>query len=111
MAFASGIGGAAMVFWFLFKVLMSKEENLDPADYEMVGVLGRVTIPIRPGGTGEIVFSQAGTRHVAGARTEDGTAVARGEEVVVTGYEKGIAFVRRWEDLAGEQPEAKERSL
>ena len=111
VAFASGIGGAAMVFWFLFKVLMSSEENLDPADYDMVGVLGRVTIPIRPGGTGEIVFSQAGTRHVAGARSEDGTAVAKGEEVVVTGYEKGIAFVRRWEDLAGEQPETKERSI
>jgi membrane protein implicated in regulation of membrane protease activity len=111
VAFVSGIGGAALVFWFLFKVLMSKEENLDPADYDMVGVLGRVTIPIRPGGTGEIVFSQAGTRHVAGARSEDGTPVAKGEEVVVTGYEKGIAFVRRWEDLAGEQPETKERSI
>lgn len=111
VAFASGIGGAAMVFWFLFKVLMSKEENLDPADYEMVGVLGRVTNSIRPGGTGEIVFSQAGTRRVAGARSEDGTAIAKGEEVVVTAYEKGIAFVRRWEDLAGEQPEQKERSI
>lgn len=111
VAFASGMGGAAMVFWFLFKVLMSKEENLDPADYDMVGVLGHVTLPIRPNGTGEIVFSQAGTRHVAGARSEDGAAIAKGEEVVVTGYEKGIAFVRRWEDLAGEQPEAKEHSI
>ena len=35
----SGTGGAAVVFWFLAKVLMSKEENLNPADYDMVGVL------------------------------------------------------------------------
>lgn len=111
VASLSGIGGAALVFWFLIKVLMSKEENLDPADYDMVGVLGRVTIPIRPGGTGEIVFSQAGTRHVSGARSEDGTPIAKGAEVVVTGYENGIAMVRRWEDLAGDAAEAKERSI
>ena len=56
VAFVSGVGGAAIVFWFLFKVLISKEENLDPADYDMVGVLGPRDIPIRRGGTGEIVF-------------------------------------------------------
>lgn len=111
VAFVSGIGGAAIVFWFLFKVLLSREENLDPADYDMVGVLGRLTIPIRPGGTGEIVFSQAGTRHVSGARSEDGAPIAKGAEVVVTGYENGIAMVRRWEDLAGDAAEAKERSI
>jgi len=30
------------VFLFLSKVLISSEEEMDPADYEMVGVLGRV---------------------------------------------------------------------
>ena len=68
----------------------------------MVGVLGKLSIPIRDGGTGEIVFSQEGTRHVAGARSEDGAAIPKGAEVVVTRYEKGIAYVRRWEDFAGE---------
>src|SRR6266542_4035941 len=64
------------------------------------GHLGRVTVPIRAGGTGEIVYSQAGTRRSAGARSEDGTVVPRGSEVVVTRYEKGIAYVRSWEELA-----------
>lgn len=73
----SGLGGAAVVFWFLAKVLMSREENLDPADYDMIGVLGKVTLPIRQGGTGELVFSQAGTRHVSGARSEDGLAIPK----------------------------------
>lgn len=101
IASLSGLGGAAVVFWFLAKVLMSREENLNPADYDMIGVLGKVTIPIRREGTGEMVFSQAGTRHVAGARSEDGGAIPKGAEVVVTRYEKGIAYVKRWEDLAG----------
>ena len=40
-------------------------------------------------------------RRVSGARSEDGIAIEKGTEVVVTRYEKGIAYVRRWEDLAG----------
>lgn len=109
VATVSGVGGAAIVFWFLAKVLISREENLDPADYDMVGVLGRLSIPIRPGGTGEIVFSQAGTRHVAGARSEIGEAIPRNSEVVVTSYENGIAYVRRWEDLAGESENVEDK--
>jgi len=100
IAVLSGLGGAAVVFWFLAK-LASGEEALDPADYEMVGVLGRLSIPIREGGTGEIVFSQEGVRHAAGARSDDGMPIAKGAEVVVERYEKGIAYVRRWDDLTG----------
>lgn len=97
VAVAIGLAGAAIVFWFVAKVLVSRDENLDPADYEMVGVLGRITSPIRAGGTGELVFSQQGTRRTAGARSEDGAAIPRGAEVIVTRYEKGIAYVRPWE--------------
>lgn len=100
IALFSGLGGAAIVFGFL-RVLISSERPMDPADYEMQGVLGKVTSPIRSGGTGEIVYTQGGTRHAAGARSEDGGAISKGAEVVVTRYERGIAYVRRWEEIAG----------
>lgn len=101
IALVSGLVGAAIIFLFLSKVLMSEEENLDPADYEMVGVLGRISVPIRESGTGEIIYSQAGTRRTCGARAENGLAIAKGSEVVVTRYDKGIAYVRLWEEMAG----------
>src|SRR5215472_13700582 len=41
----SGLGGSALVFWFLMK-LSAHEHPLDPADYDMVGVLGKVASPI-----------------------------------------------------------------
>jgi len=107
VATLSGLGGASVVFWFMAKVLMSREEALDPADFEMVGVLGRLSNPIRAGGTGELIYSQEGTRRVTGARAESGAAIAKGAEVVVTRYEKGIAYVRPWEELAGEVVESK----
>src|SRR5439155_2142989 len=101
----SGTGGAAIIYLFLTRVLSSPDEVLDPADFEMVGVLGRLSMPIREGGTGELIYSQAGTRRVCGARVEDGTAILKGTEVVVTRYERGIAYVRPWSEMAGEENE------
>lgn len=99
LATLAGLSGALIIFWFLAKVLIAHDTALDPADYELVGVLGRVSSGIRESGTGEIIFSQEGTRRVSGARSEDGTAIGKGIEVVVTRYERGIAYVRRWDDL------------
>jgi hypothetical protein len=98
----SGLVGGSIVFLFLSKVLISDDENMDPADYEMVGVLGRVSSSIREGGTGEIIYTQMGTRRVCGARGDDSSAIAKGTEVVVTRYEKGIAYVRLWSEMSGE---------
>jgi membrane protein implicated in regulation of membrane protease activity len=103
LAVFSGVAGGGIVFIFLSRVLISHEETMDPADYEMAGVLGRVSVPIREKGTGEIIYSQAGTRRTCGARGDDGKAVAKGTEVMVTRYEKGIAYVRLWTEVSGEK--------
>ena len=36
----SGLGGAAIIFWFLCEA-DAHEQPLDPADYDMIGVLGK----------------------------------------------------------------------
>lgn len=108
LSVGAGIVGGGIIFLFLSRVLISNDENMDPADYEMVGVLGRLCVSIRQGGTGEILYSQAGTRRVCGARSEDGSAIAKGTEVVVTRYDKGIAYVRLWSEMSGEEPGSSE---
>ena len=105
LAFASGLTGAAVVFWFLFKVLLKHDQDLDPADYEMVGVLGRLSSTLRENGTGEMIFSQDGVRRASSARSEDGRPLAKGVEVVVTRYEHGIAYVRAWEEISESKKE------
>ena len=102
IAIAVGVVGASIVFWFVGKFLMADQRYLDPADYEMVGVLAHVSSRIREGGTGEIIYSQEGTRHTCGARYEGAAAVEKGVEVVVTRYESGLAYVRRWDELTNE---------
>jgi hypothetical protein len=106
LAVIAGLVGGAIIFFFLTKVLMSDQEFLDPADFEMVGVLGKLSVPIREGGTGELIYSQMGTRRVCGARSDDGSALAKGAEVVVTRYQRGIAYVQLWSELSGELDEA-----
>jgi len=102
IAIASGLTGAAVVFWFVAKVLMASERDLDPADYDPIGALGRLSSVIRTGGTGEMIYSQQGSRRSIAARSEEGVAIPKGTEVVITRYEKGIAYVRRWDELAGQ---------
>jgi membrane protein implicated in regulation of membrane protease activity len=95
----SGLVGAAVVFWFLSR-LLAHDQPLDPADYDMVGVLAHVTSPIRSGGTGEVQYSRDGARKAAPARSEDGSVISRDTEVIVTRYEKGIAYVRPWDEFS-----------
>ena len=104
----SGLAAASIVFFFVAKVLIRADEVLDPADYDMIGVLGKVASSIRPSGTGEIIFSQAGTRRAAPARSEDELVIPKGAEVVVTRYERGIAYVRPWEELTKSTARSKE---
>jgi membrane protein implicated in regulation of membrane protease activity len=102
LAIITGLAGAAILFWFLVRVLLPHEHDLTAADTDIIGILGTVTGPIREEGTGEIQFSQNGSRRFAPARSDAGVALARGTEAVVMRYEQGIAYVRPWGELSGE---------
>jgi len=98
-AVVSGLAGAAIIFWFLASVLLPHERALTAEETAIAGVIARVTGPLSAGATGEILYSQLGVRRSAAARSEDGVAINRGDEVVVLRYEHGIAYVRKWSDL------------
>jgi membrane protein implicated in regulation of membrane protease activity len=100
LATTAGLVAASIVFLFVAKVLMKHDKDLDPLDYEMVGVLGRISISVRSGGTGEIIYDQEGVRKTCAARSENGAILAKGDEVIVTRYDRGVAYVRPWEEMA-----------
>jgi membrane protein implicated in regulation of membrane protease activity len=110
----SGLVGAGIVFVFAAKYFLANGSSLDPMDFEMVGVLGKVSGSIRSRGTGEIIFVQEGARKACAARSDEGEEIRRGEEVVVTRFDQGVAYVRRWSELAekaGLMPAEEEKSL
>lgn len=98
LAAACGAAGGAILFFFLTKFLMPHERELTAEETRVEGAVGRVSSAIRAGGTGEIVYEQMGARCSAPARSDDGGEIGREEEVFVVRYEKGIAYVRRWEE-------------
>lgn len=91
-----GIAGGSVVNRFIQTLARDGHEVL-PTSY--AGLLARVTSPIRQGGTGEVVYTLNGTRTTSGARSDDGVAVAKGAEVIINRYEKGIAYVSTYDEL------------
>lgn len=109
LALVVGLLGAWLLAVFL-RFLDSRERPLNVADYDMVGVLGRVSCTIRPDGIGEVIYVRDGGRKPVPARS-DGKQIGRGEEVIVTRYEKGIAYVRTWDAMTQPPGVARPESL
>jgi hypothetical protein len=97
-AFA-GLAAGWLVFQFLLKLVGPQDEPLRQEDRRVEGALAVISMPIRANGTGEIIFPVGGVRRCSGARTEDGNAIEKGAEVVIERYEKGIAYVKRWDEF------------
>jgi hypothetical protein len=53
-----------------------------------------VSSSIRAGGTGEVIYEQAGVRQVVAARAPGAPELQRGTEVVVLSVDNGIATVQ-----------------
>lgn len=100
-AITGGLAGAALIFVFMAR-LAAADRPLEASDYSLPGTVGRITVPVPLAGTGEITYTQAGTRKTAAARSDDGEAIVRGTEVVVLRYDRGIAYVRPWDQVASE---------
>lgn len=98
----AGLVVASGVWLLLSRVVQPHDRALDPEDFRLPGTIARVCSSIRAGGTGEIVYEQAGVRQVSAARAADGTALPRGREVVILRQEHGIALVEPWARFVGE---------
>jgi len=102
--------GMAMGNVLMRLFVTSPDSILGVDSSQLEGRIGVVSIGIREGGIGEIIFTrQGGGRQSVGARSVDGQVIPAGTEIVIFGYEKGIASVQTWDRFllqtrAGEQP-------
>lgn len=103
VAVVGGVAGAAVIGWFMARVIAPNDQALDPDDFRMPGTIGRLSSSIRAGGTGEVVYEQGGTRQVAAARASGGRAIPRGTEVVVVRSEAGVVLVEPADVFFGDE--------
>jgi hypothetical protein len=110
---AGGLAGW-LVYLFLVKVLLPGTLAGDLRGQTVIGSTARVTIPIKAGRVGEVVYTLEGGRHSDGARSVDGQPIGHDKEVVIVRYERGIAYVQEWDrfrdDLEG-MPASRESAL
>jgi hypothetical protein len=94
---------AGALGWFLVArflgLVLAGERVMDPDDYRLEGTVGQITVGIPAGGTGEVVFSKAGSRRSEAARGMGGQSIPRGSEVVITTYADGFATVQPWSEF------------
>jgi len=99
IASLAGLFAGTVVFQFMARLVKATSGQMLDWDYRVEGTVGTVSMAIRENGTGEVIFEQNGTRKSTGARSDDGTSLAAGIEVVIARYEDGIAYVKRWEEF------------
>lgn len=100
IAMLAGLFAGWVVFRFMVKLVQVDDAPMTSEDRRVEGALATISMPIRENGTGEIIFALGGTRRCAGARSGDGQPIEKGTEVVIERYEKGIAYVKKWEEFS-----------
>jgi membrane protein implicated in regulation of membrane protease activity len=106
VALIAGAAGWYIIARFL-GFLLKGEVVMNDEDYRLEGTVGKITVGIPTGGTGEVVFSKAGTRRSEAARGVNGEAIPRGSEVVITSYAHGFATVQPWNEFLAEHDQSR----
>lgn len=90
----------------------SPESLLDADSSRLEGRLGKVSMTIREGGVGEVIFTaKGGARQSIGARSADGQPIPEGAEIVILGYQDGVARVQTWDTFLLESRSGQQRLL
>ena len=100
-ALVFGAGSALAIGGLVSRILSAGGGiELTRESSQMEGRLGTVSIAIRPGGIGEVIFTgSGGARQSAGARGYGDTPIAVGTEVVILSARGGIVTAQPWDEF------------
>jgi len=108
-----GVASGVALGNFLTRFFRTSTESLLDADSSRLeGRLGKVSMTIREGGVGEVIFTgKGGARQSISARSADGQPIPDGAEIVILGYQDGVARVQTWESFLLESRSGQRRLL
>jgi membrane protein implicated in regulation of membrane protease activity len=108
-----GVASGIALGNFLTRYFRTSPESLLDADSSRLeGRLGKVSMAIHEGGVGEVIFTATGgARQSIGARSADGQPIPDGAEIVILGYQDGVARVQTWESFLLESRTGQQRLL
>ena len=97
VAFVAALLGAGIV-----RTVMSAfaRASSAPLAADPIGAIGTLNARIQPGMLGEVGYDLEGLHRTAPARAEEQASLPRGTNVVIVGYERGVARVRTLDPLS-----------
>ena len=97
-AFLGGLVVAALLLALIGRIFGDSEGETIQDVSDRVGTLGKVSMTIREGNIGEVLYvSPGGMKKSVPARSVDGRRLERDQEIVIVNYQGGIAEVDSWE--------------
>jgi len=97
-ALLGGLVVAALLLALIGRVFGNSEGETVQDVSDRVGTLGKVSMTIREGSIGEVLYvSPGGMRKSVPARSVKGQRLERDQEVVIVNYQSGIAEVDTWD--------------
>ena len=94
VATATGLLLAAAAYGVLELIFKQTQAGSEFAVGEMVGHEGAVITPIPADGTGEVAYTVKGQRETGPARSGDGSAIAKGRQIVIEKVVGSTLYVR-----------------
>jgi hypothetical protein len=93
-----GLAAAAAVGIGLARLFSSTAGELTVEETRLEGRVGKISMAIRVGGVGEVIFSRPGAgRQSIGATSATGDAIPVNTDVVILALRQGIASVEPWD--------------
>ena len=87
-----------LLYLFVLVPLSNAEESIGLTDESLVGLVGRLTVPIPEGGFGEVLIETVTGSVLKTAQSLDGTALSTERRVVVIEVKRNIAIVMAYDE-------------
>ena len=87
-----------LLYLFVLLPLSEAEESIGMTDESLVGLVGRLTVPIPEGGYGEVMIETVTGSILKTAQSIEGTPISTEKRVIVIEVQKNIAIVMEYDE-------------
>lgn len=87
-----------LLYLFVLLPLSNAEESIGMTDESLIGLVGRLTIPVPEGGYGEVLVESVTGSVLKTAQSIDGKAISADRRVVIIEVERNIAVVMEYDE-------------
>lgn len=98
VALVGSLALTTLLYLFVLLPLSDAEESIGLTDESLIGLVGRLTVPIPEGGFGEVMIETVTGSVLKTAQSLDGTPISTDRRVIIIEVNKNIAIVMEYDE-------------